>query len=288
MTESTERPAEDTIGARFVRAGLMTPEQVSAVVAHQRGTGERFGDAAVRLNYVKATDVQRVLSEQYQYATALGPQTAVDASLAIAHAPFSHEAEAIRRLRAELSLRLVKPGEPTRLCIAIVSANVNEGKSYLAASLAIAFSQSNVETLLVNTNLRASGQRKLFQTPVGPGLSTMLTGRASPDSGPAIDGFPYLHVLEAGPTPPNPLEILQGPALGELLATFRHRFGCIMLDTPDLATSSDAQVITRHADACVLVARQHITRLRDLQHAHELITVTGTPVVGVVYNDYEG
>lgn len=288
MNESVILASDDSIGARFVRAGLMTPEQVARVVELQRGSGERFGDAAVRLKYVTAADVQRVLAEQYRYATALGAPPAVDASLAIAHAPFSHEAEAIRRLRSELSMRLVNPDEPTRLCIAIVSPNANEGKSYLAASLAVAFSQSNIKTLLVNTNLRTSGQRELFKTPDGPGLSTMLAGRALPDVGAPIEGFPNLHVLRAGPTPPNPLEILQGPALGELLTTFRERFACIVLDTPELTGSADAQVIARHADACVLVARQHITRLRDLQRAHELITVTGTPVLGTVYNNFSG
>jgi len=99
----------DTIGARFVRAGLLTPQQVQRIIEHQRTTGGRFGDTAVSISYVRSDDVQRVIAEPYDSAIDLGPKPAVDDSLAIDHDHNAREDPAIREIRAEHSLILIPP-----------------------------------------------------------------------------------------------------------------------------------------------------------------------------------
>lgn len=275
----------DKIGDRFVHAGLLTPDQVARIVAHQQSHGVRFGEAAVQLRMLTDADVQSVLSQQFRYATALKPPAGIDPSLAIALSPFSGEAEAVRRVRAELSIRL---SALPKLAVAVVSPGAGEGKSYLAASLAVAYAQSGQRTLLVNANLRASGQRDLFGTGLGEGLSTMLAGRTAVLPGSPAPGFPLLHVLGPGPQPPNPLEILAEPALERLLARFSEDFDVFIVDTPAAGESSDAQVIARQVGQCVLVGRQHVTRLQDLARAEEQMATAGALTVGVVYNTFDG
>lgn len=276
----------DKIGDRFVAAGLLTAEQVRRVVERQQLDGSRFGEAAVRLGLLRDTDVQSVLSQQFRYATALGSSAGIDPSLAIALEPFGAEAEAVRRIRAELSIRL---GALPKLALAVVSPSEGEGKSYLAASLAVAYAQLGRRTLLVNANMRTSGrQDDLFGLGArSEGLSTLLAGRSALVPGVQVPAFPLLHVLGPGPQPPNPLEILLEPALERMLAAFAEDFDVFIVDTPAATGSSDAQVIARQVGQCLLVGRRDRTLLQDLERTRVEMVTAGVQTVGIVYNTFE-
>lgn len=103
--EPASSQAPDTVpgekmGERFVRLGLLTEDQVQHVVQLQQAERLRFGQAAVKLGFVSEARVQSVLAEQYRYDYASAQHG--DIQLAIAAAPFSREAEAIRQVRAEI------------------------------------------------------------------------------------------------------------------------------------------------------------------------------------------
>ncbi|MDY7578266.1 polysaccharide biosynthesis tyrosine autokinase [Herbaspirillum sp. RTI4] len=272
----------DKMGTRFITAGLLTEIQVVRVMELQNAENIRFGEAAVRLGLLSEQDVQAVLSKQFNYATAL-PSANIDASLEIAHAPFSLEAEAIRQIRAELGIRL---GDESKISLAIVSPNEGEGKSYLAASLAIAFSQTGKRTLLIDANMRAPRQQTLFGISGKTGLSTILAGRTSVDAGEIPASFPLLHVLCAGPKPPNPLEILAKPALSDLIAKLHDDFDVFIVDTPPANTSSDAQAIAQQVGVCLLVGQQHVSTLSNLRRTQEQMKTAGAQVIGTIYNSY--
>ncbi|KAF1045984.1 polysaccharide biosynthesis tyrosine autokinase [Xylophilus sp.] len=286
MTANTiPAAAADKIGDRFVQAGLLTPAQVERVVERQLADGIRFGEAAVRLGLLGDADVQSVLAQQFRYAAGPVAGAGLDRSLAIALEPFGPEAEAVRRIRAELSIRLA---DLPKLAVAVVSPSEGEGKSDLAASLAIAYAQLGRRTLLINANLRASGQIDLFGLGVrGDGLSSQLAGRAAPQPGVPVPGFPLLRVLGPGPQPPNPLEILLEPALERLMAAFAEEVDVFIVDTPAASASSDAQVIARQVGQCVLVGRQHHTLLQDLERTQAQMATAGVQTVGIVYNTFD-
>ena len=275
--------AADKMGARFVEAGLLTQDQVAHVVELQNSANIRFGEAAVRLGLLTEQNVQAVLSEQFNYATALFPSKNLDPTLAIAHAPFGLESEAIRQIRAELSIRL---SDLERISVALVSANEREGKSYLAASLALAFSQMGKRTLLIDADLRSARQHGLFGLDNKTGLSTMLAGRTPIAAGVGAEGFPHLRVLCAGPKPPNPLEILLQPALSNLMKQLADDFDVFIVDTPAAKTSSDAQTIAQQVGMCLLVGRQHYTTLDDLRQTQTQMQTAGAQILGTVYNEF--
>ena len=270
------------MGARFIEAGLLTETQVARVIELQNSAGLRFGEAAVRLGLLTEQDVQTVLAKQFNYATAVSSES-LDKSLEIALAPFGIEAEAIRHIRAELSIRLL---HQDKISLAIVSATVGEGKSYLAASLALAFSQMGKRTLLIDANLRAPKQHLLFGLENKSGLSTMLAGRTEISGGTPTESFPHLHVLNAGPQPPNPLEILLQPALTKLIEQLSADFDVFIVDTPAVLTSSDAQTISQQVGMCVLVARQHYSHVADLRQAEAQLRTSGAQIIGTVYNAF--
>ncbi|ALM87189.1 capsular biosynthesis protein [Bordetella sp. N] len=275
----------EKMGERFLRLGLLTEEQVQHVVQLQQSEGLRFGQAAVKLGFVSEERVQSVLAEQYHYDYSPARQQTSDIALAIAATPFSPEAEAIRQIRAEISIRL--EGQP-RIAVAIVSPDDGEGRSYLSASLAIAFAQTGRSTLLVNANLRASGQQSVLGNGSGSaGLSSVLAGRAAAGSTRAIPGFPKLAVLDAGPQPPNPAELLREPALDNVLTAYADSFEIFIVNTPAANHSSDAQSIARQVDACLLVARRDVTRLADLDRTAQLLETSGVRILGTVYNEFD-
>lgn len=285
--EPAPSQAPDTVpgekmGERFVRLGLLTEDQVQHVVQLQQAERLRFGQAAVKLGFVSEARVQSVLAEQYRYDYAPAQQGNIQ--LAIAAAPFSREAEAIRQVRAEISIRLE---DLPRIAVAVVSPDDNEGRAYLSASLALAFAQTGRRTLLVNANLRASGQDDILGGASGAGLSSILAGRAPAGDSRAVPGFPTLGVLDAGPQPPNPAELLREPALDRLLAAYADQYEIFIVNTPAAAHSSDAQSIARQVDACVLVARKDVTSLSALTRTAEVLETAGVRVLGTVYNEYE-
>jgi protein-tyrosine kinase len=271
------------MGARFIEAGLLTEAQVTRVVELQASAGIRFGEAAVRLGLLTEQNVQAVLSEQFNYATALVPSEHLDKSLDIALMPFGLEAEAIRQIRAELSIRL---SEQEKISLAIVSTIEGEGKSYLAASLALAFSQMGKRTLLIDGDMRKPTQHLLFGLENKSGLSTMLAGRTAISGGTQAKGFPHLYILNAGPQPPNPLEFLLQPALSNLMKQLADDFDVFIVDTPAAQTSSDAQTISQQVGMCLLVARQHHSRLDDLRQTQAQMKTAGAQIIGTVYNEF--
>ena len=278
--------ATDRIGDRLVQAGILTPEQAVKVTELQLAEGLRFGEAAVKLNFTTEQEVRRVLSKQFHYAIApAGQRGGISQTLSIAHQPFGSEAEAIRQLRTELSIRL---RDRPRIDIAVVSPNKGEGRSYLAASLAIAFSQAGQRTLFINADMRDGQQQPLFDAEKTVGLSSILADRSPALPGMPIAHFPLLHVIGSGPQPPNPIEILQESALRNLIDSFDPGFEVCIVDTPAARLSSDTQVIAQQIGTCLLVGRKNVTPLKDLQYTRDLLDMTGAQVVGTVYNQFGG
>src|SRR5204863_1035561 len=126
------------------------------------------------------------------------------ACLVPAHALYHERSEQIRLLRTELLLR--HEGAGANL-IAVVSANPGEGRSQLAAELAISCSQLGQPTLLVDADLRRPRQYALFDADNRRGLACALAHGVKPLLQ-AVEGLPSLALLTSGPSPPNPLELL--------------------------------------------------------------------------------
>lgn len=282
MTTEPTPTAPETIGERLVRQGRLSAGQVEQIVALQQSQHLRFGEAAVQLGLLTDTEVKQVLSDQFNYANVLSAQAADAIQLPIAHHPFGPEAEAIRQIRAGISEQL--PPD-TLSAIAILSPGNGEGKSYLAASLAISFAQAGKRTLLLNANLRnESALSKLLNAPPHAGLSSILANRAAATPGAAIPHFPLLRLLDAGPTPPNPTELLLEPRLSKLVELYRPHFDLILIDTPAFSLYSDAQIIARQADAALIVARQDHTSFDALAALKRQLHQTGSTVLGSVLN----
>lgn len=101
-----------SIGHIIAEANQLKPDDVERILAHQRATGLRFGEAAVALGLVRDEDVVWALSQQFHFPYAAGSEARSSEELVLAHKPFSAQAEAFRVLRSQLMMRVFASATP--------------------------------------------------------------------------------------------------------------------------------------------------------------------------------
>lgn len=288
MNSRDSEPGSDAalrepIGAMLVDAGKIRPDDGERALRHAREHGLRFGDAAVALGLVSADDVADVLARQFRYPYLRVGESSVSPDVVAAWMPFTPSVEALRTLRSQLLLRWFGDGE--RKSLAIVGPGRGEGRSHLAANLAVVFSQMGERTLLIDADLRNPRQHVLFGVSNATGLSGVLAGRSDLSVIERIPGFVDLSILSAGATPPNPLELLGREAFQGLMRDVSARFDVVILDTPAATLGADAQLVaTRCSGALMLVRKDHslLDGCRDLADA---LNASGVRLVGSVVNE---
>lgn len=274
-------PAEEerTIGALLIGAGRITAADAVRAARLQDAKGLRFGEACVKLGLITPADVERALSEQFRYPCLLAGESDLGKELVAAYKPFDLEVEAMRALRTQLLLHWIGP---ERRMLAICSPARGDGRSYLAANLAVAFSQLGKATLLVDADMRQPRQHQIFNLANRTGLSAALAGRAGTECVKPVEEFSKLWVLAAGPVPPNPLELLSGSEFPILLDQLKQRFDVVLIDTPAASLGADAQMIAARAGGALVLAREGRTRFRDLQTLAASVVSGNAVVVGSV------
>jgi receptor protein-tyrosine kinase len=279
------RRGRQSIGAILIDAGRLNAEDAERIVRLQREKGLRFGDAAIELGLLVQADIEFALSRQFEYPYLLRGQSAISEDLVAAYTPFSPQVEALRAVRGQLVVRWFD-GDPGHKALAIVSAGRREGRSFIAANLAVVFSQLGERTLLIDADLRNPRLHDLFALDNRTGLSAMLSGRGGPDAVQRVDALVDLSVLPAGTVPPNPAELLARPPFEELLQSLAARFDVIILDTPAAGESADAQCVAMRAGGALIVARKNETRIAQVQGVTENLVHAKATVVGVLLNEF--
>lgn len=278
-------PEERTIGAVLVDAGRLSVDDAERILRMQSESKLPFGEAGIRLGVLTQADVDYALSRQFDYGYLVPGQTSISEEVVVAYSPYSPRVEAFRSLRTQLAQRWFSI-QPENKSLAIVSAEKREGRSFIAANLAVAFSQLGERTLLIDADLRNPRQHAIFGLDGRSGLSTVLSARAGLDVIQAIPALPNLSVLTAGAIPPNPLELLARPLLPQLLQQLGRKHDVVLLDTPPSAEIADAQVIAVAAGAAVIVARRNAARTWRVQGVSARVAEARVSVVGAVLNDH--
>jgi receptor protein-tyrosine kinase len=172
-----------------------------------------------------------------------------------------------------------------RQVLAIVGSGRSDGRSYLAANLAVVFSQLGERTLLVDADLRFPRQHELFYLENKVGFSTVLSGRSREEAIVRIPDLAGLCVLPAGPVPPNPLELLNRLNFDEFLIQVKASFDIVIIDTPALSIGEDGAMMAVRTGAALAVARKGKTRMADFTDMVQGLMNAGVAVVGSVLNE---
>jgi chain length determinant protein tyrosine kinase EpsG len=277
-------PTDIRIGDALQRLGLINGAQAEEIAAHGRSKGLRFGEAAIALGMLSRDDLYRVLAEQFS-ATTPTLRGAVPPALFVASQPLSDAAEDFRTLRNTLALRWFKHPEGSK-ALAIISPNREDGRSTVAANLAVAFAQVGLRTLLIDADMRNPSQHKIFQLDDRYGLSGFLAGRSPGPNSLQIPGLEALTVMPVGGVPPNPQELLLRPTVDELFRTAFERFEVVLLDTPAAEAGSEYQLVAAKASGALVVSRRERTRVQSAQKLVRACSEFGTRMVGSILVDH--
>lgn len=278
---ATREPAQP-MGRMLVESGRLAPEDVQRILDYQTRAGLPFGEAGVALGLLGDDDVHQVLAAQFGYS-ALAPDSGLAPELVAATDPDSDAVEHLRALRSQLMLRWFE-NDQRQAALAVVSPGAGEGRSWIAANLAVLFSQLGKRTILIDADLRRPRQHQLFGVPGRIGLSAILAGRAGWDAVSEVKAVPGLWLLPAGAVPPNPQELLARPGFARVITALRSSYEVILIDTPAAESCADAGTIAARAGAALMVACRDRSSVPRLASLSEDLRQFGITVVGAVLN----
>jgi protein-tyrosine kinase len=299
-TAPTAGIADQDVHDALVLLYSLSDEAVESIHELTRSLDLRFADAALHTGLVtqdqlnEATDwirrravrqsggiIQEVLRRNVSHRRELvlweGPKLRPSEQLIMAHDPGHPRSESIRSLSTELLMRTRNSGGRI---IALLSPCASEGRSQLAAELAIAFAQLGRRTLLVDADLRRPRQHVLFGAENDTGLAQALDGSAVRLH--AIERLPQMALLTSGVLPPNPLELLSGTRFEQLTVEWRRNFEYVVFDTPPAAESSDAIAVAGAVGNVLVLSRADVTPFSALKEMSRKLVTTHARTLGAV------
>lgn len=195
--------------------------------------------------------------------------------------PSSNIAEAARALRTNLTLSA--PDKPLKKVL-ITSGGPHEGKTTVACWIATTLAQTGKRVLLMDCDLRKPRMHKVFDRTNESGLTAVLMDPALLDKLNLETQVPNLSLLVAGPSVPNPSELLHSERFAKFLALLETKYDCIIIDSPPVAAVTDATILSTLVDGTLLVVRAHATYRELAKQAMRMLRDVSTSTLGVVLN----
>lgn len=190
-------------------------------------------------------------------------------------------AEALRSLRT--NIQFIDVDHPTRALV-VTSPLPGDGKSTIAANLALSVAMNDTPTVLIDADLRRPMQSSIFNVPSGAGLTDVLAGRATLEEvAHNVSNTGNLLFIAAGSIPPNPSEILGSARMKALIDELKEE-AFIVIDAPPVIPVTDAAVISARADGAVIVTTVGKTTTDVLQKTLSTLEKAKARTLGVVLN----
>jgi polysaccharide biosynthesis transport protein len=168
--------------------------------------------------------------------------------------------------------------------IVVTSTAPGEGKTIVAANLAIALAQAGQRVALVDADMRKPRVHSVFRKSQAPGLSNVLVGNAKASESLKQTTVPNLHILPAGVTPPDPAELLGSRRYRDFLASLTAHFDWVVIDTPPVMAVTDSSVVGHLVTGVVFVVGAEMTSRHVAQRALEQLEQARAKFIGVVLN----
>ena len=206
--------------------------------------------------------------------------------LVVNYNPKSSFSESIKTVRTNLQFSLVNKDIKT---ILLTSPEPGDGKSFVSANLAIAFTQENKKVLLIDADLRKGRQHRIFKihNDKSKGYSNLILSSKEEST---IHDFivrtevKNLDLLPTGAFPPNPSELLLSTNNKELMDKLREMYDIIIVDCAPVLGLNDALVMTKLTDINIVVVTKRKTKIESLEEVKKNFEKVGAKVNGVILN----
>ncbi|OLC07850.1 MAG: hypothetical protein AUH42_02805 [Gemmatimonadetes bacterium 13_1_40CM_70_11] len=192
--------------------------------------------------------------------------------------------EAFRGLRLNLAYAYGAAGP---VLLVLSSPRSREGKSFIAANLALAFAQANYRTLLIDGDTRRGALHKVLAVARKPGLTDFLGGDVSWGEIIQVTRHGTLHFIGCGMRRPDSPELLSSPRMSDLFAQLRANFAVIIVDSPPLGAGVDAFALATITGHLVMVLRPGTTNREVIEAKLDLLHRLPVRVLGAVLNDVQ-
>ncbi|MFM2081642.1 MAG: hypothetical protein RL380_333, partial [Verrucomicrobiota bacterium] len=193
-----------------------------------------------------------------------------------------HLKESFRLIRTNLVINSESGSLPQ--VVLVTSSMPQEGKTSVAANLALSFAFKGEKTLLIDGDLRRGRLHKLFNCDHKPGLSNLLSGQVSLDQICHVMGHENLTVMPCGKHLNTASELLDSNTFAQLMTELRGKYQRIILDTPPVLGLSETLIMQRFADGVLMVIWSDFTPLSSVKSALQSLSVNGAKFSGFVLN----
>ena len=216
-----------------------------------------------------------------------------DKELIVDKDPKSPISEVFRTLRANIQFMNTKKKSKVVL---ITSTVEGEGKSWIAANLAVTFAQAGKLALLIDADMRKGRQYDMFNIKAKPGISNYLSGiinenkEKNEDEINDIENYiqetqiKNLYVIPSGDVPPNPSELLLSHKMKEVIKKLKEQCDVIIIDGTQCDLIADSLVLARLADTTIITTAYKQTKKENLRKVIEKIINVGGKNIGFVLN----
>jgi|SRR5699024_1703893 len=166
----------------------------------------------------------------------------------------------------------------------VTSEKPGSGKSTISANIAVTYAQAGYKTLIIDGDMRKPTQHYIFDLPNNSGLSNLIINKATYSDSLKETNVDNLAILTAGPTPPNPSELIASSKFETIFNELSDHYDFIVIDTPPVNTVTDAQVYAQTVKNCVLVIDAEKNNKIEVKKAKDLLNKADGKLLGAVLN----
>lgn len=219
------------------------------------------------------------LSKKYLYI--FGGEIMNSLNIVTVKNPKSPVSEAYKTLRTNIQFSSFDNKIQT---IVATSSGPGEGKTTTVSNFAVTLAQSGYKTILIDCDQRKPKVHKMFNLSNQVGISNILIGETSMDEAIQKTQVENLSVLPSGTRPPNPAELLASTKMQKFINLLKEKYDYIIIDTPPVIMVTDAQILSRYADGCLLIIASGEADRHMAAKAKELMQKVDAKILGVVLN----